>query len=139
MEKAKHFDDEKLQLQWILSMEGLDEVAKVGAYGAKKYGQSNWRGGSEYMRYLGSCARHLSAFIRGVDLDPESGLHHLAHLAYNCLILLTWIKFKRGCDDRPSKAPELDNTLSIGPDKSLHIIHPVEFDDWRDNCHPRGN
>jgi hypothetical protein len=98
--EAKHFDQDKLQLQWILSMEGLDDVAKVGAYGAKKYGQSNWRGGSEYMRYLGSCIRHLSAYIRGRNLDDESGLPHLAHCAYNCLILLTWAKKGSGKDDR---------------------------------------
>ncbi len=101
MSDAKHDDKEKLALQWILSMSGLDEVAKVGTYGAKKYGQSNWRGGSEYMRYLGSCTRHLACYIRGESNDSESGLSHLAHLAYNALILLTWAKEQRGTDDRP--------------------------------------
>ena len=99
--EAKHFDDNKLGLQWVLSMEGLDEVAKVGAYGAKKYGQSNWRGGSEYMRYLGSIVRHVSCYIRGESLDKESGLNHLAHAAYNCLIVLSWMKTGKGTDDRP--------------------------------------
>lgn len=101
MEQAKHDDKEKIPLQWILSMSGLDDVAKVGAYGAKKYGQSNWRGGSEWMRYAGSCVRHLAAFIRGESIDPESGLPHLAHCAYNCLILLSWAKEGCGKDDRP--------------------------------------
>lgn len=101
MNKAKHFDDGKLQLQWLLSMSGIDEVAKVGAYGAKKYGQSNWRGGSEWMRYLGSVTRHVTCYIRGESLDSESGLPHLAHAAYNCLILLQWMKEGKGKDDRP--------------------------------------
>ena len=101
MPKAKHFDDGKTQLQWVLSMQGLDDVANVGAYGAKKYGQSNWRGGSEYMRYLGSIIRHVARVIRGETLDRESGLPHLAHCAYNCLILLEWMKTGKGIDDRP--------------------------------------
>jgi Domain of unknown function (DUF5664) len=99
--KALHYDDGKLQLQWLLSMSGIDDVAKVGAYGAKKYGQSNWRGGSDWMRYCGSIIRHTSSFIRGECFDLESGLPHLAHAAYNCLILLTWGKEGKGKDDRP--------------------------------------
>lgn len=98
---AKHNDDGKLGLQWILSMEGFDALAKVGEYGARKYGQSNWRNGAEYMRYLGSCVRHLTSFIRGEDNDGESQLPHLAHCAYNCLILLSWTITKKGIDDRP--------------------------------------
>ena len=101
MEEAKHFDDNKLALQWVLSMPGVDDVAAVGAYGAKKYGQNNWRGGSEFMRYAGSIIRHATAFIRGETLDKESGLPHLAHCAYNCLIILSWMKEGKGTDDRP--------------------------------------
>jgi Domain of unknown function (DUF5664) len=98
--KALHYDDGKLQLQWLMSMSGIDDVARVGAYGAKKYGQSNWRGGSEWMRYFGSVVRHVSSCIRGELVDSESGLPHLAHAAYNCLILLTWMKEGKGKDDR---------------------------------------
>lgn len=98
--EAKHLDDGKTALQYILFMKGIDYVAQVGSYGAKKYGQWNYTGGSEYMRYLGSCVRHLTAYIRGVDLDEESGLPHLAHLVYNCLILMEWAHRKVGTDDR---------------------------------------
>lgn len=101
LRKAKHFDDKKVALQWVLSMQGIDDVANVGMYGAKKYGQNNWRGGAEWMRYLGSCVRHISWVIRGQWLDKESRLPHLAHCIYNCLILLEWHKTKRGIDDRP--------------------------------------
>ncbi len=104
MEEAKHYDDGKTQLHWILSMQGLDDVANVGAYGAKKYGQSNWRGGSNYMRYLGSIVRHTAAVIRGQWYDPESHLPHLAHIVYNCLIVLEWSKTGVGIDDRPCVA-----------------------------------
>ena len=102
MKRADHFDNDKLALQNILAMPGLDEVAKVGMYGAKKYGQWNYTGGSEYMRYLGSIVRHVSSYIRGESLDKESGLNHLAHACYNGLIILTWVKTGKGTDDRSS-------------------------------------
>ncbi len=111
VEEAKHHDDGKTQLQWILSMRGLDDVADVGDYGAKKYGQSNWRGGSAYMRYLGSCVRHVALVIRGQWLDTESNLPHLAHVVYNCLILLEWYKTGVGTDDRPTMAISKADTV----------------------------
>jgi hypothetical protein len=101
MGDAKHFDDGKLALQNILAMPGLDEVAKVGMYGAKKYGQWNYRGGSDFMRYLGSVVRHVTRYIRGESVDAESGLSHLAHAIYNLLILLGWELEGVGNDDRP--------------------------------------
>jgi hypothetical protein len=79
----------------------LDELEKVGMYGASKYGQSNWRGGDKYMRYLGSIARHCTHVCRGQWLDSESGLPHLAHVAYNALILLSWHIDGKGNYDAP--------------------------------------
>lgn len=104
MEKeAKHFDEGKLAIQYVLFMKGLDEVAKVGEFGAKKYGQFNYVAGSSYMRFLGSCTRHLAAFIRGEDKDSESGINHLAHLVFDALMLLEWIHRGVGKDDRYGK------------------------------------
>jgi len=98
--KAKHLDEGKVQLQWLLSMSGIDDVANVGAYGAAKYGQNNYRSGSDYMRYLGSIVRHTAKFIRGETCDSESTLPHLAHVAYNALIIMEWMKTGKGTDDR---------------------------------------
>ncbi len=98
--EAKHLDEGKTALQYILVFKGLDEVAKVGEFGAKKYGQFNYKAGSSYMRFLGSCTRHLAAFIRGENVDAESGISHLAHLIYDCLMVLDWIDRGVGVDDR---------------------------------------
>lgn len=98
--EAKHSDEGKLGLQYILAMPGLKEVAKVGDFGAKKYGQWNYRAGMPWMKLLGSCSRHLISFINGEDLDPESACPHLAHLAYNALMLLEFMETKRAQDDR---------------------------------------
>lgn len=98
--EAKHLDEGKTALQYILVFKGLDDVAKVGEFGAKKYGQFNYMAGSSYMRFLGSCTRHLSAYIRGEDKDTESGISHLAHLVFDCLMLLEWTYRGVGQDDR---------------------------------------
>lgn len=98
--EAKHLDEGKVNLQYVLVFKGLDDVARVGEFGAKKYGQFNYMAGASYMRFLGSCSRHLSAYIRGEDIDPESGSNHLAHLIFDCLMLLEWHYRKVGTDDR---------------------------------------
>lgn len=103
MSEAKHKDEGKLALQYILAMSGMDSVSRVGEFGAKKYAQWNYMGGSSYMRFLGSCVRHLTSFIRGEDNDKESGLPHLAHLVYDCLMIMEWMNRGVGLDDRYKK------------------------------------
>ena len=100
MKEAGHLDQGKVGLQYILAMPGLSAVAQVGDFGAKKYGQWNYKAGMPWMRLLGSCARHLAAFIKGENTDPESGLPHMAHLAYDALILLDYEVNHVDKDDR---------------------------------------
>jgi hypothetical protein len=98
--EAGHKDSGKTELQYILAMKGLDEVAKVGSFGAKKYDQWNYMAGMPWMKLAGSIARHLTDWIRGHDKDEESGLHPLAHLVYDALMLLEYDYRKVGKDDR---------------------------------------
>lgn len=101
MAEAKHLDAGKIGLQYVLAMPGLLEVAKVGDYGGAKYGnQFNYKKGMGWMKLLGSCSRHLASFIRGEDLDSESKLPHLAHLAYDTLMMLDYMENHRDKDDR---------------------------------------
>lgn len=100
--KAKHFDDGKPEIQYLLAMDGLEDVAACGTYGAKKYkDRYNYKKGMPWMKILGSCSRHLRAFIRGEDVDPESGLSHLAHLIYDALMVLDYTKNHPAHDNRP--------------------------------------
>jgi hypothetical protein len=102
---AKHFDDGKPELQYLLEMDGLEEVAACGTHGQRKYGDRyNFKKGMNWMKLLGSCSRHLRAFIKGEEIDPESGRSHLAHLIYDALMLLDYTKNKehRSFDDRYS-------------------------------------
>jgi hypothetical protein len=78
----------------------LVEVGKVLAHGAQKYKPNNWRLGLSWSQTMGSILRHLAAFSEGEDLDPESGLPHVAHAACQILFLLTYVTTETGIDDR---------------------------------------
>lgn len=78
----------------------LMAVGQVMAKGAEKYKPHNWRLGLSYSDTLGSALRHLFAFNEGEDLDPETGLSHVAHAACQVLFLLTYIATEGGTDDR---------------------------------------
>ena len=68
----------------------LQIVVDVGTYGAKKYARQGWcvvPEGSQ--RYTDALVRHLLAMDVDPDgLDPETGLPHLAHVAWNALAVL---------------------------------------------------
>ena len=94
----KH-DTSKVQVE-LLPPASLEEIAKVLTFGAKKYASWNWSKGIAYSRLLGAALRHLFAWARGEDKDPESGLSHLAH-AGCCIVFLIWMeKFRPDLDDR---------------------------------------
>lgn len=96
---VKH-DSEKPRMD-LLSPIALEELAKVLTFGAKKYAPYNWAKGIAYSRILGAMLRHLLAFSRGQDKDPETGLSHIAHLMCNCQFLLHFEKYRTEFDDRP--------------------------------------
>lgn len=77
----------------LVPFEALEGMVKVLEFGAKKYSRNNWKkgGGFLYTRVLGSCFRHLFAFLRGEDVDPESGLSHIYHAQCNLLFLAYYL------------------------------------------------
>jgi hypothetical protein len=79
----------------------LLEVAKVFTYGAAKYEANNWRKGIAWGRVFAAIMRHLWNFWRGYEKDQESGLPHLAHAAWGCLVLLEYGTTRMSFDDRP--------------------------------------
>ena len=98
-EQAAHHDAGKPMFD-LLPAESLAEIQLVMEFGAKKYGAQNWRKGTCWRKYLGSAMRHLFAWAAGEDLDPDSGLSHLAHAGCNILFLLSYSKTGAGTDDR---------------------------------------
>lgn len=80
-------DKGKLELS-LVNPELVKAVAEVRMYGTEKYGDSeNWRK-VKPKRYVDALYRHLLAYIEGNEVDEESGLSHLAHMACNISFLL---------------------------------------------------
>lgn len=105
-EAVKHdFGTDKYRYD-LLPPGPLGEVAQVMDFGAKKYGDYNWTKGTKWSRFFAAALRHLWAWWRGEDNDPESGRSHLAHVACCVLFLLQYAQGKRGTDDRPVKEYE---------------------------------
>lgn len=98
--EGKKFDKEKLRVD-LLPPDALEEIAKVLTFGAQKYGDRNWEYGMKWSRPYGAILRHLWAWWKGEDIDPESGISHLGHAGCNILFLITYHLRKVGMDNRP--------------------------------------
>jgi len=79
------------------------EEAKVYGMGAVKYAPYNWRKGYPFSWSYDALQRHLNAFWNGEDYDPESGLLHLAHARWHTGVLMEFIRYDLGTDDRVGK------------------------------------
>lgn len=71
-------------------------------FGSEKYGDHNWLAGTglAWSRLRGAMLRHDLLAESGEDIDPESGLLHLAHMAANALMRLEYALRNHGIDDR---------------------------------------
>jgi Domain of unknown function (DUF5664) len=98
-EPGTKFDAGKPPME-LLSTEALVQISRVLEFGKKKYDAHNWRKGMSWSRLIGAALRHLAAFKDGEDLDPETGLSHLAHLGCCTMFLLEFIKTHPEMDDR---------------------------------------
>ena len=64
-------------------------IVKCDTFGANKYAPNNWaKVENGYQRYKAAMLRHLVAFEKGEVIDPESGLPHLAHMAWNAIAVM---------------------------------------------------
>jgi hypothetical protein len=93
------YDDGKLRFDLIPAIP-LEQVAAVYTFGAGKYEDHNWRKGLKFSRVFAATLRHLWAFWRGEDNDPETGIPHPAHAAWGCLTLLEFLRTRKDFDDR---------------------------------------
>ena len=86
----------------LLPPEFNKQVAQALAVGADKYGPWNWRkNGVSVSTYIGAMRRHLDSWMDGNDLDKESKVSHLAHIAATCAVLIDAAQAGKLKDDRP--------------------------------------
>ena len=97
-EGTKH--DESKPRVGLISPIALLAEAQVMTYGAQKYEAHNFRKGISFQRVVDAAFRHLIAFNAGEDIDPESGLPHLAHLRCCAAFLLEYAVTHPEFDDR---------------------------------------
>lgn len=97
--KGKKFDEGKPRMD-LLDSEFLESVATIMGYGAQKYEAHNWRKGLAWGRLFAGIMRHLWAFWRGEEIDPESGKSHLAHAGCGIMMLHWHFKHRKDLDDR---------------------------------------
>lgn len=67
----------------------ISAVASVSAFGASKYAWKGWESVPDgYNRYSDALVRHLIYEGAGESMDPDSGLLHSSHTAWNSLARL---------------------------------------------------
>ncbi|MCK5614685.1 hypothetical protein KAR91_73165 [Candidatus Pacearchaeota archaeon] len=93
------FDQEKIRYD-LIPADALHELAKVYTHGAQKYEDENWRQGMPWKKIMGALERHYFAFKRGQDTDPDSGLLHIAQVAWAAFTLINFIKTQPEHDTR---------------------------------------
>ena len=80
----------------------LLEAGLVKLHGDLKYGRYNWReAGVRGSVYYDAAFRHLAAWWEGEDLDPDSGISHLAHAITGLAVLRDAQLMDNWIDDRP--------------------------------------
>jgi len=105
-EQGRKFDAGKPRMDLIPGV-ALTQLGAVLEYGARKYDEDNWKRhelADGAKRHYGALLRHLVAYKDGEALDPESGLHHLAHALANVVFVL-WAENERAA--MPTRAREV--------------------------------
>lgn len=95
----------------------LRALGLVMRNGARKYGRLNWRRHAVSATvYYDAAERHLMAWLDGEDLDPESGLPHLAHVMACCAILLDAAAHGKLNDNRLAAEDVVSTVAADKPD-----------------------
>src|SRR4051812_35635121 len=98
---VKH-DDGKLRFD-LIPAEQLEQLARVCTIGGHKYGARNWEKGIAWGRIFAATMRHLWAFWRGEENDPEDNIPHVIHAAWGCFSLAHHARYFPDLDDRGVK------------------------------------
>lgn len=93
------FDNDKIRMD-LLCPFAMEELGKVLKYGANKYAPNNWTKGIQTSRLIGAALRHIFAYAKGENTDPETGLSHIAHAMCCCMFIVGMPHYIDGQDDR---------------------------------------
>lgn len=92
------------KLPWnLIPPESIEQILEILDFGQRKYAAWNWAKGISYSRVFSATMRHLWAWYRGEENDPETSKSHLAHAAACIVFLLYFTKYResyKNFDDR---------------------------------------
>lgn len=121
-EAGAKLDAGKLRAGLVLGdfSRALTEVCAVGTFGANKYTPHGWLSvPNAPQRYTDAMMRHWLKDQAGEAYDPDSGLPHMAHFAWNALALLELALRSvdiKGVVPEPVQIPEYLMTTKEGKD-----------------------
>ena len=88
METFRKDDNGKLMFS-LIEPEFLEGIAKVLTDASYVYGANNWKtiNPDELTRYKDALLRHVNSYMKGENIDSDSGHHHMLHIACNAMFL----------------------------------------------------
>lgn len=140
MNEALRYNEDKLRYD-LLEPHSLEQLVTVFTTGARKYSERNWEKGMKWSKMLASLKRHIAAFEKGEDYDPETGLPHMSHAAWNAMGLVTYMKYHPEYDDRNHDylrykkiGLDIDGVLADFNGGINHLIGRPDYQpvDWED-------
>lgn len=109
----------------LLPAEWFWALGMVTTRGSIKYAPRNWERGMAWSKCVGCALRHIFKFVCGERYDPETGCHHMAQAAWNCLALMSYDIRDIGEDDRvggPLGTMEWLEAVAIAPGPELQAL-----------------
>lgn len=100
----KH-DDKKPNLA-LIPIEAIWALGESLTYGARKYGDDNFREGLAVRRQLAASIRHIYQALEQEDVDAESGCLHLGNAMASLAMAIYTIKHNPDFDNRYFKVQE---------------------------------
>jgi Uncharacterized conserved protein len=100
MNEGKRYNEGKLRYD-LIQADALEGMVEVLTFGSRKYEDRNWEKGMAWSKVISSLKRHIAAYEKGEDYDPESGLLHADHIQCNAHFLAAYYRIYPQGDDRP--------------------------------------
>lgn len=92
------------------------EVALAMLEGGRKYGRHNYRiMGVKASVYYDAAMGHITSWWEGEDVDPTSGLHHLAKAMACLAVVRDSMMMENWIDDRPPRYPNASKLMRNNP------------------------
>lgn len=95
----------KLARPGLIPVAPLMELARLYGAGSLKYEDRNWEKGYDWSLSFDALFRHAYQFWGGQSVDPETGVHHLAAVAWHAFALMLFEDEGLGTDDRSALLP----------------------------------